>query len=80
MLCNQTSRIYCDIDELNGLETAARNMATQYAENDALQHAEAYQTIADVAHILATHRLNYPRDFFVVFERIHFENDFKEVE
>lgn len=78
MLSNQTSRVYCDVDELNGLRSMADRLAQSASEDGALQHAVAYEAVANTAHILATMRLNYPRDFMVVFERLQFGEEFKD--
>lgn len=79
-LCSQSSKTYLEIPKWEAFEHQAKKRATFFAENGEMQHAEAYSTLADVAQILVTYELNNPRDFFVVFERIHFNNGYKEVE
>lgn len=78
-LCYQSMKTNLDTEKWEDFGHQAKKRATWYTEHDEMQHAEAYSTLADVAEILVTYNLNNPRDFFVVFERIHFNQDYKEV-
>ncbi len=80
MLSNQTSRIYCDADEMDGLESLANRLAEKAMDSGYDEHATAYKAVAITAHILASHRLNYPRDFMIVFERLFFGREYQEDE
>lgn len=80
MLSNQTSRIYCDADEIKGLESLASRLAGMAHDAGSETHATAYQAVAITAHVLANCRLNYPRDFMIIFEQLMFGENYKEVE
>ena len=70
MLCNQSSRFYCDADEVQGLVRLLmeeRELRTNTEERAALTGAMT------TLEILGAHQLKYPRDFMLVFKSMLFE-------
>lgn len=69
MLCNQSSRFYCDSDEVAGLVRML--MEEQGARADAEERA-ALAGAATTLEILGSQQLRYPRDFMAVFKSMLF--------
>ena len=69
MLCNQSSRFYCDADEVQGLMRLL--MDEQVIREDAEERA-ALAGAATTLEILSTQQLRYPRDFMAVFRSMLF--------
>lgn len=69
MLCNQSSRFYCDADEVQGLMRLL--MDEQTIREDAEERA-ALAGAATTLEILSTQQLRYPRDFMAVFRSMLF--------
>ena len=70
MLCSQSSRFYCDADEVQGL---IRMLAEERElRADAEERAALTGAIATLE-ILGAHQLRYPRDFMLVFKSMLFE-------
>lgn len=69
MLCNQSSRFYCDADEVQGLMRLL--MEEQGVRADAEERA-ALAGAATTLEILSTQQLRYPKDFMAVFRSMLF--------
>lgn len=69
MLCSQSSRFYCDADEIAGLMRLL--MDEQTIREDAEERA-ALAGAAATLEILSTQQLRYPRDFMAVFRSMLF--------
>lgn len=70
MLCNQSSRFYCDSDEVQGL------VRLMHEEREARTNAEERAALTGAMttlEILGAHQLKYPRDFMLVFKSMLFE-------
>lgn len=77
MLCNQSSRFYCDSDEVAGLMRLL--MDEQVIRADAEERA-ALAGAAATLEILSTQQLRYPRDFMAVFKSMLFHEYAKETD
>lgn len=77
MLCNQSSRFYCDADEIAGLMRLL--MDEQTIREDAEERA-ALSGAAATLEILSTQQLRYPRDFMAVFKSMLFYEYAKETD
>lgn len=77
MLCNQSSRFYCDVDEIAGLMRLL--MDEQTIREDAEERA-ALSGAAATLEILSTQQLRYPRDFMAVFKSMLFHEYAKETD
>ena len=69
MLCNQSSRFYCDADEVQGL---MRLMLEEQAVREDAEECAALAGAAATLEILSTQQLRYPRDFMAVFRSMLF--------
>lgn len=63
MLSNQTSRVYCDIEDMDYLE----DMLLDLAEAHEGELADVCKGAALAVHLLANNRLNTAADFMAVF-------------
>lgn len=70
MLCNQSSRFYCDSDEVAGL---IRLMHDEQARRTDAEERAALSGAITTLEILGSHQLRYPRDFMLVFKSMLFE-------
>ena len=70
MLCNQSSRFYCDSDEVAGL---IRLMHDEQARRTDAEERAALSGAMTTLEILGSHQLGYPRDFMLVFKSMLFE-------
>lgn len=77
MLCNQSSRFYCDADEVQGLMRLL--MDEQAVRADAEERA-AIAGAATTLEILSTQQLRYPKDFMAVFKSMLFHEYAKETD
>lgn len=77
MLCNQSSRFYCDADEVQGLMRLL--MDEQGVREDAEERA-ALAGAATALEILSTQQLRYPKDFMAVFRSMLFHEYAKETD
>lgn len=77
MLCNQSSRFYCDTDEVAGLMRLL--MDEQVIRADAEERA-ALAGAATTLEILSTQQLRYPKDFMAVFKSMLFHEYAKETD
>ena len=77
MLCTQSSRFYCDVDEIAGLMRLL--MDEQTIREDAEERA-ALAGAAATLEILSTQQLRYPRDFMAVFKSMLFHEYAKETD
>lgn len=77
MLCNQSSRFYCDVDEIAGLMRLL--MDEQTIREDAEERA-ALSGAAATLEILSTQQLRYPKDFMAVFRSMLFHEYAKETD
>lgn len=66
MFSNQTSRVYCDLDDLHGAAKLAAEAA--WATSD-IEESAFYAGAAMTLQILAdTSRIQYPKDFMAVLD------------
>ena len=70
MLCNQSSRFYCDADEVAGLMRLMREEQARRTDPD---ERAALSGAITTLEILGSHQLRYPRDFMLVFRSMLFE-------
>ena len=77
MLCNQSSRFYCDADEVQGL---IRLMHDEQARRDDAEERAALAGAATTLEILSTQQLRYPKDFMAVFKSMLFHEYAKETD
>lgn len=69
MLCNQSSRLYCDSDEIEGLKKLLND---EEKERDSDFDSALCQGALITLDILSTQQLRYPADFMVVFRALAF--------
>lgn len=69
MLCNQSSRFYCDSDEIEGLKKLLND---EEKERDSDFDSALCQGASIAIEILSTHQLRYPADFMTVFRAMAF--------
>lgn len=69
MLCNQSSRFYCDRDEVEGVQ---KLLADEEKERDSDFDSALCQGASITFEILSTHQLKYPADFMTVFRAMAF--------
>lgn len=69
MLCNQSSRFYCDSDEIEGLK---KLLCDEEKERDSDFDSALCQGALITLDILSTRQLRYPADFMVVFRAMAF--------
>ena len=69
MLCNQSSRFYCDSDEIEGLK---KLLGDEEKGRDSDFDSALCLGALITLDILSTHQLRYPADFMVVFRALAF--------